>query len=110
MFEGIIQYMTIIEKTETLRRNYSKLHSLSPYIGKIRPALGSRLIKKYAKKNKDSYIFDPFCGSGTIPLEGWLHGYNVIGADLNWYAVVLSLGKLNPPPDIKQAINKLNKS
>jgi len=77
-----------------INRNKSSFHSLSPYIGKIRPALSKHLIDKYAEK--EEVICDPFCGSGSVLLEGWIKGYNVIGSDLNPYAYTLSNGKLNP--------------
>ena len=28
-------------------------------------------------------VLDPFCGSGTVPLEANLHGHNAIGIDIN---------------------------
>jgi SAM-dependent methyltransferase len=45
-------------------------------------------------------IFDPFCGSGTVLLEGWLKGRNVVGADLNPYGVAVTKAKLNPPAHV----------
>jgi DNA modification methylase len=69
-------------------------HTLSPYVGKIRSDLSKHLIDKYAIK--EEVICDPFCGSGTVLLEGWIKGYNVIGGDLNPYAYILSAGKLHP--------------
>jgi len=45
----------------------------------------------------DDTILDPFCGSGTVLLEGALRGRNVIGIDSSKYAVVLSRGKLEAP-------------
>ena len=81
--------------------------TLSPYVGKMRPSLARYLIEKYAPS--DSTIYDPFSGSGTVLLEGWVLGHNVIGNDLNYYAFVLSMGKLNPYRTSDEAVNALQK-
>lgn len=83
----------------------SGLHSISPYIGKIRPLLGRYLVKRFAVPH--GTVWDPFCGSGTIPLEGWLHNQTVYATDLNLYACVLTKAKLFPPPDLESALKKL---
>jgi len=103
----IIQFDNLIEKRPVvfnklgyIEKSKNSLHSLSPYVGKIRSDLTKYLIDKYAQKGK--YICDPFCGSGTVLLEGWEKGYDVIGIDLNLYAYTLSMGKINPlfSPDL----------
>ena len=76
------------------------LHSLAPYVGKIRQDLVHKLIMEYAVPEK--YIYDPFCGSGTVLLEGWAKGYNVIGSDVSEYAYLLSKAKLNPHTDVNE--------
>lgn len=80
---------------------------LSPYVGKMRPELAKYLVKNYAKE--DGYIYDPFLGSGTVLFEGWCQRYNVVGTDLNYYAYVLSMGKLYPYPDENTAQQVLQK-
>jgi tRNA G10 N-methylase Trm11 len=77
-----------------ISKSKNSIHSLSPYVGKIRSDLSKHLIDKYAIK--EECICDPFCGSGTVLLEGWIKGYNVIGCDLNPYAYTLSAGKSHP--------------
>ncbi len=72
----------------------NSINSLSPYIGKMRIDLADYLINKYTPK--DGVIYDPFMGSGTVLLQGWSLGYSVVGSDLNYYAYVLTKGKLNP--------------
>ncbi len=88
-----------------IERISNSLDSLSPYVGKIRPELVDRIIEKYVD-NKGT-IYDPFSGSGTVLLEGWIKGYNVIGTDLNEYAVALAKGKTNPYESQTIAIQKL---
>lgn len=73
----------------------STLHQISPYIGRTKPSMATVLIDEFSLPGET--IFDPFCGSGTILLEGWLKGRNVIGVDLNPYAVAIARAKLHPP-------------
>ncbi|MDC1392527.1 site-specific DNA-methyltransferase [Flavobacteriaceae bacterium] len=67
------------------------LHKIAPYVGRIKPPFAHFLIK-YVTKPGD-IILDPFCGIGTIPLEGSLCGRNTIGVDLNPYAIAVSNAK-----------------
>lgn len=83
----------------------NSLNSLSPYVGRLRPECADFLVKTYADPQKS--VFDPFCGSGTVLLQGWILGYNVSGNDLNPYAVTLSRGKMNPYRSLEAALNKL---
>jgi len=94
-------------KLADIKKTKNSLHSLSPYVGKIRSDLTKHLIDNYALKNE--YICDPFYGSGTVLLEGWEKGYNVVGSDLNLYAYTLSMGKLNPLTSLDIAEKKLIK-
>lgn len=100
------------EKVETKKLQFedkieNSINSLSPYIGKMRIELAKYLIERYSVKG--SIIYDPFAGSGTVLLEGWALGREVIGNDLNYYAYVLSMGKLNPYETLEEAEKKLLK-
>jgi len=55
--------------------------------------MASAIIKTFSNPNET--IFDPFCGSGTIALEAWISGRNVIANDLNPYAHLLTLNGAN---------------
>lgn len=68
------------------------LHELAPYIGKMRPELASWAIERVSQPGDT--IYDPFCGSGTVLLEGALRGRTVIGSDLNPYACLISKSKI----------------
>jgi hypothetical protein len=72
-----------------------KLHEIGPYIGKVRPILARQLVYDYSQPCQ--WIWDPFCGSGTIPLEARLQGRHVVGSDVNPYACVLAKAKLHAP-------------
>lgn len=74
-------------------------HQIAPYIGKIKSSIAKFLIEKFTKKGDT--IYDPFCGAGTIPFEGWALGRNVVANDLNYYAFITTVAKLNPPSDIE---------
>jgi len=94
----------IMERTLHFKNEYikSSLHTIAPYVGKLRPEVVSMLIDKYSSINHT--IYDPFCGSGTVPLEAWIKGRNVIGVDLNYYAFVLTKAKLFPYPSLDIAL------
>ncbi len=86
----------------------SSLHQLSPYIGKMKSSMAGALIEEFTKEGQ--YLFDPFCGSGTVLLEGWAKGRVVTGIDLNPYAVTLSKGKLFPFRTLDEAYASLDRS
>lgn len=80
------------------------LHQVSPYIGKLKSSIAQDLIKKYTKKG--DLIVDPFCGSGTIPLEAVILGREVFCADVSPYAKVLTKAKLQAPPNVTIALSQ----
>jgi len=83
-----------------------KLHQVGPYIGKISPPLARRLVLQYTKP--DDWVWDPFCGSGTIPLECRLLSRNVIAADVNPYARALTRAKLHAPSSVERVLSRLD--
>lgn len=83
------------------------LHLISPYVGKIRPMLARYLIKTYAKPK--SIVYDPFCGSGTVPVEAWACGNKCFATDLNDYAITLTKGKLTPYRSLDEALERLDR-
>jgi hypothetical protein len=85
----------------------STLHSIAPYVGKLRPELANTLINEFSKKN--DLIFDPFSGSGTVSLEAWINNRNTVSVDLNFYAFLLSKAKLYPYPTYEDAKKKYEK-
>lgn len=78
-----------------------KLHTVAPYIGKMRPEIASWAIDAVTKPG--DLVFDPFCGSGTVLLEAWLKDRDVVGTDLNPYACLITKAKLNPYKEQKVA-------
>ena len=59
--------------------------------------------------NPGDLVVDPFCGSGTIPLEAGLLGRAVFAADDSRYACILTQAKLRPPPTEDEALNRLDR-
>lgn len=57
-------------------------------------ATAARLIE--ALELQGSQLLDPFCGSGTVPIEAAVHGCTAYGLDLNPLAVRLSRVKSRP--------------
>ncbi|MBU2524408.1 DNA adenine methylase [Patescibacteria group bacterium] len=56
--------------------------------GMLPPKLAQTLINlatgfDEAEDRSNKTIYDPFCGSGTILMEGLIDGYNVIGSDIS---------------------------
>ena len=92
--EEIIKNISKLEWKDGLYGKQSwghSLHKIAPYVGRIKPPFAHFLIKYVT--NPGDIILDPFCGIGTIPLEGSLCGRNTIGVDLNPYAITVSNAK-----------------
>ena len=79
----------------------STFHQLSPYIGKLKSSIAGSLIAQFTTKG--DLIYDPFAGSGTVALEAWATGRNVIANDLSPYAALLTRAKLYPYRSLEDA-------
>jgi DNA modification methylase len=86
-------------------REESTLHQISPYIGKMKSSMAQALILSFTRKG--DILYDPFCGSGTVALEAWASGRNIIANDLSPYAVVLSRAKLFPHLSVEDAVEEI---
>lgn len=91
-----------IQCTQSVVGSEWTLHQIAPYIGKVKSSIAKFLIENFTQKGDT--IYDPFCGAGTIPFEGWTLGRNVIGNDLNRYAFILTKAKLFPPGILEDII------
>ena len=77
-------------------------HGLHPYKGKFYPQLAKGLMN-LCKLKAGAKVFDPFCGSGTTLLEGYLNGYRTFGCDMNPMAAKIAkakVGILEINPDV----------
>ena len=71
----------------------NNFHSISSYVGRIKPSFAHWLIESVSKKG--DVVYDPFCGIGTVPLEASIMGRRSIGNDLNPYAYSITKSKLD---------------
>ncbi len=67
-------------------------HGLHPYKGKFYPQLAKSLMNISAI-DAGAVVLDPFCGSGTVLLEGMLSGFSAYGCDLNPLAAKIARAK-----------------
>ena len=85
-------------------------HGLHPYKGKFYPQLAKALMN-LCKLKSGAKVFDPFCGSGTTLLEGYLNGLRTFGCDMNPVAAKIAnakVGILEINPDvIREALGTL---
>lgn len=68
-------------------------HGLHEYRGKFNPQL-VRVIGNLLGLRANSWVLDPFCGSGTTLLESAHIGWNALGLDINPLAVEIARAKL----------------
>lgn len=68
-------------------------HSFFPYPAKFPPEPIRRHILKLSKEGDT--VLDPFCGSGTVLVEGLLNKRNAYGIDLNPVSALISRAKSN---------------
>jgi hypothetical protein len=64
------------------------VHGFHSYPARMHPTTARRLVE--ALSPKGGVVLDPFCGSGTVLVEGLLAGRRVVGVDANPLAVELS--------------------
>jgi DNA modification methylase len=80
------------KKEPYVKQNWGNwFHSISAYVGRIKPAFAHWLIKIATDKN--DIVLDPFCGVGTVLLECDLLERKSIGIDLSSYAYRICLAK-----------------
>ncbi len=81
-------------------------HGLHPYKGKFYPQLAKGLLN-LAGLAEGATILDPFCGSGTTLLEGYLNGFAAYGCDMHPLAAKIARAKtdiLDTDPDVLAAV------
>jgi hypothetical protein len=71
------------------------MHGFHSYPARLHPVTARRLIEGFSKVG--DRVLDPFCGSGTVVVEGRALGREAIGSDLNPLAVELSWIKSRGP-------------
>lgn len=82
------EYWTFKEDAE---RDY--VHGLFAYPAMMVPKMQREILDAFSSNlpsGEGITIFDPFMGSGTILVEGMLHGYNIVGVDINPLAYLVA--------------------
>lgn len=65
-------------------------HGFHKYPAKFIPHIPKWAITKYLNGDKNKFVLDPFCGSGTTLVESVLAGYNAIGIDIDPLSALIS--------------------
>lgn len=63
-------------------------HPFHAYPARIHPALVRLLIERFSSAGET--VLDPFCGSGTCPVEAMACGRTAVGTDLNPFALQIA--------------------
>ncbi|MDP2946768.1 MAG: DNA methyltransferase, partial [Nanoarchaeota archaeon] len=70
--------------------NISSIHGIHYYPGQLIPQIPSFFLKTISKNSEDSYVFDPFCGTGTVQAEAIRNGWNTVGVEINPIAALIA--------------------
>lgn len=81
-------------------------HCYHDYPARMIPQIASKLLDLYG--GNAVLMFDPYCGTGTSLVEGFIRGINVIGTDLNPLARLIASSKTTIQDD-KSLVNELSK-
>lgn len=82
----------IFLELDKYKKNSYLTHNIHPYPAKFIPQIPKDLIIWLS--NKNDWVLDPFCGSGTTLVEARLTGRNSIGVDVNPLSCLISKVKV----------------
>lgn len=74
---------------EWVRSGDQLTHHIHPYPAKLLPHIANFFLKAFDDIPK-KVVLDPFCGSGTVALEGSIAGYTTLVADANPFALLIT--------------------
>lgn len=83
-------------------------HIYHDYPARMIPQISRQLLKTLGER-EGGLLFDPYCGSGSVLVEGLLKGINVIGTDINPLARLISSTKTDYSIDPNKLEIELNK-
>lgn len=81
----------------------STLQQLSPYVGKMKSGMAKVLVELYS--DPGDVVFDPFCGSGVVPLEALLAEREAWANDLSPYAYTITRAKMEASGNLHHDID-----
>ncbi|KAB2902358.1 MAG: site-specific DNA-methyltransferase [Anaerolineae bacterium] len=85
----------------SLRTEDRAIHSWYRFVLAYPPHLVREYLEKFRADPERDWVFDPFSGTATTPLEARLNGFSVIGTDANPVAVLANQVKLNWEIDLE---------
>lgn len=89
-------HVSFRELVPWLRLGERATHYLHSYPAKLLPQICHFFLAAEGWLPKDALVLDPFCGTGTIPLEANLSGRTAIYADANPLARLITRAKTSP--------------
>jgi hypothetical protein len=89
--------LDVAPSTEDEDRARAHVHGFHTYPARMHPDTAASLVRSFAPAG--GRVLDPFCGSGTVLVEGMILGRDVIGTDLNPLAIMLARWKTSPPSE-----------
>ncbi|HEY3807671.1 MAG TPA: DNA methyltransferase [Kofleriaceae bacterium] len=100
-----VSFRTLLANPRAIDRHP---HDLHPYPARLLVNIPSFFLSTSLTRPGD-LVADPFCGSGTVLVEALLSGRNVVGADSNPLARLITTTKLTPVsrPDALAALARL---
>lgn len=86
-------------------------HMLHPYPAKLLSHIPHFFLQNDILSQRGDLVMDPFCGSGTVPLESILSDRRAIGFDSNPLAQFIASVKVTPieEPKLRSSIKKIEK-
>ncbi len=93
--EMLASALDVAPSTEDEDRARAHVHGFHTYPARMHPDTASALVRSFAPPR--GRVLDPFCGSGTVLVEGMILGRDVVGTDLNPLAIMLARWKTSPP-------------
>lgn len=84
-------------------------HCFHDYPARMIPQVAGKILETFGTKAKT--LFDPYCGTGTSLVEGYIRGVNVYGTDLNPLARLIATAKTTVMPleKVDKAILELSR-
>lgn len=83
-FRTLVSWLKVTERAT---------HYLHPYPAKLLPQIAHFFLAAHSLSGRKDIVLDPFCGSGTVPLEAMLSGRRVYFADANPMALLITRAK-----------------
>jgi hypothetical protein len=82
------------------------IHRWVPWVAGFSAHFVHDCLRSYvsSKRQRSAWVLDPFAGVGTTLVESFLHGYNVLGFEINPYAVLASKSKLEAAKVSKETL------